>query len=228
MVRLAQAAHGQPAPRFTALARGNLHKLRRSAHRSREMSQWHARKSGIAGQPPGRRAEATGCPTVGEPRRHDHRVRTGDQLRPAVRRARRSDAGQPGLHWPADRPTHGQPLPRSGPHPATAALPCQRRRRRRIRPARRLPRSGTAARRRPGRLRLPGHNAGHLRLPGPGRGTARDKADDRRRRGRPDPGGQVQQPVDGADATPRRQRAREGATSTARTGRSPPSCWLRT
>jgi hypothetical protein len=50
-------------------------------------------------------------------RRHDHRVRTGDQLRPAVRRARRGDAGQPGLHWPADRPTHGQPLPRSGPHP---------------------------------------------------------------------------------------------------------------
>ena len=51
------------------------------------------------------------------------RLRTRDQLRPAVRRAGRGHPGQSGLHRVGDQAAHRQPVPRPGADGAAAALP---------------------------------------------------------------------------------------------------------
>ena len=59
-------------------------------------------------------------------------LRAGDQLRPAVRRARPSPTGEPGLHRAADRAAHRQPLPRPGARRSSCCTAWRRRRRRRL------------------------------------------------------------------------------------------------
>ncbi len=132
-------------------------------------------------------------------------LRPGDQLRPAVRRARRAGRGQPGLHEAADRPAHRQPLPRPGPDGPAAALPARRRRRRRrLDLHRRLPRRRGAAQAGPGGVRLPHHHAGDLRLRRCDGRAPRHRPDDRPRPARADTPDPLQRPIPRPDTAARR------------------------